>query len=295
MSTDVPDGSETTLEEAKNDLRSRFEEVGCVVEEDGEDGFVVQIHGQAFGIDAEELQDHAQRMRRLATAEATPWPSSLSTSDHSETLIEDMRRFRGVAFHRPFEGGAYAFEDPQTERPVVRIATPSRDWLVYHLRQPYVQQHLQYAIRSWRMSEREEARRPRFRELACRNLFTVQVEGLRCQSAAAAAEAAEPLVQACLFQLAYLHNAPFRVLEGWSEDTSRRARDFRRRPRPPDESMALPAGRFNPDTVRFYKRALAAADPVTKFLSFYHVLEYHFVEVDDEALRQRLMGRMCDP
>jgi hypothetical protein len=58
---------------------------------------------------------------------------------------------------------------------------------------------------------------------------------------------------------------------------------------------AIPKAVYNEDLVRFYKIARSSEFASQIFLSFYHILEYHFLRVSDELLHTSIKAIMNEP
>jgi hypothetical protein len=124
--------------------------------------------------------------------------------------------------------------------------------------------------------------------------LTVKIHNIGASSVDAAIRRSTPMIDACLFQLAYFRNQVLRLENEWPGHRPR-ARPFRFEEPPSAFQLPLPRVSFEPDLVRFYQRGVAADDAVIQFLSFYHVLEYFFVSVSDEQLYDKLGRRIKDP
>jgi hypothetical protein len=106
-------------------------------------------------------------------------------------------------------------------------------------------------------------------------------------------ETGDEIVQATLFNLAFLYDLTF---ETTSDLFRRRSpRRYRTTRRVLSSELPVVSGAYNHDLVRFYVRAISNSDPVNQFLSYYHVLEYFFVQLSDEELYGKLRSRMLTP
>lgn len=56
-----------------------------------------------------------------------------------------------------------------------------------------------------------------------------------------------------------------------------------------------PRRRVNPETLEFYSMAVEARDPFTKYISFYHVIEYYFDDVYKRKIIAQMRDRITDP
>jgi hypothetical protein len=61
------------------------------------------------------------------------------------------------------------------------------------------------------------------------------------------------------------------------------------------EPLPLKKIQYDVPAIRFYKRGVGTDDPYIQFISFYHVLEYYFINVSDRILYNRLSRVFVDP
>lgn len=97
-------------------------------------------------------------------------------------------------------------------------------------------------------------------------------------------------IRACLFSLAYGKN------EAWEVRDDIKSRGFIS-PRLVDEDVELeiPSANYDPILASYYKVAKSSSFPGQVFLSYYHILEYHFLRVADENLYQAVRAKLNDP
>lgn len=98
-------------------------------------------------------------------------------------------------------------------------------------------------------------------------------------------------VRACLFSLAQSKGECWEI----SHDIKSRGLVL---PQPLDddsEVMSIPSACYEPSVVSYYKVAKSSQFPSQVFLSYYHILEYHFLRVADETLFSSVRSKLNDP
>ncbi len=97
-------------------------------------------------------------------------------------------------------------------------------------------------------------------------------------------------IKACLFNLAYSNH------ESWEIRDEIKSRGFSY-PRLLDEEIQLeiPNASYDQHLVSYYKVAKSSSFPGQCFLSYYHILEYHFLRVADEQMYQAIKSQLNDP
>lgn len=97
-------------------------------------------------------------------------------------------------------------------------------------------------------------------------------------------------IKPCLFNLAYSRH------ESWEIRDEIKSRGFSY-PRLFDNEICLeiPGADYDSILVSYYKVAKSSSFPGQCFLSYYHILEYHFLRVADEELCQAVKAKLNDP
>lgn len=123
---------------------------------------------------------------------------------------------------------------------------------------------------------------------------TIKIHNMQAPNIDAALRRSNLTIDACLFELSYLRGITLTLHERWPLREPR-IRPFKFGEQFNGNQLPFPRVSFNADIVRFYQRGMSTEDPVNRFLSFYHVLEYFFVNVSDEQLYNKLSQRINDP
>ncbi len=124
--------------------------------------------------------------------------------------------------------------------------------------------------------------------------ITIRVHNINVQNIKTALKHTDPIIDTCLFELSYLKNLTLTLQDEWPRRRAR-VRPFQFGDRFSENTLPLQKAKFNPDIIRFYQRGMSTNDPFIQFLSFYHVLEYYFIEISDEQLYSKLSRRLNDP
>jgi hypothetical protein len=102
------------------------------------------------------------------------------------------------------------------------------------------------------------------------------------------------IIENCLFQLAYLKEAPYWLAEEWPIKRTIFTRGFEFNER--FEGWNLPLkGNYISDVIKFYQFAVSTDIPELKYLSFYQVLEYFYIPVSNEKLYEKLSNKLKEP
>ncbi|EGN74534.1 hypothetical protein A28LD_2028 [Idiomarina sp. A28L] len=97
-------------------------------------------------------------------------------------------------------------------------------------------------------------------------------------------------IRACLFNLAYTKN------EVWEIRDDIKSRGFiNQRLVDEDVELEIPSANYDPILASYYKVAKSSSFPGQVFLSYYHILEYHFLRVADENMYQAVRAKLNDP
>ncbi|MFW5708586.1 MAG: hypothetical protein ACOCX5_00055 [Chloroflexota bacterium] len=124
---------------------------------------------------------------------------------------------------------------------------------------------------------------------------TIQVHNLDAGTADTALRTSQPVVEYCLFELAYLKHLPVGLADEWP--ARRRLEDDSFKFGVPFEGnrLPLPPAEFNTDVIQFYQLGVSSRVPVLQFWAFYQVMEHFFIGASDDDLHDKLSGRLKDP
>jgi len=96
----------------------------------------------------------------------------------------------------------------------------------------------------------------------------------------------EPALEGCLFKLAVEKN------ECWDFSKKRKKRSISFYEEQEGEALSIPTATYDSNMLKYFKVAVSSQFPSQSFLSFYHVLEYNFLSVSDEALHGKLKAHV---
>ena len=122
------------------------------------------------------------------------------------------------------------------------------------------------------------------------NIYTARYSPKRITSGMDLTEIGLKKIKACLFSLAYTYH------ESWEVRDEIKSRGFSY-PRLHDEevNLEIPSAEYESSLVSYYKVAKSSSFPGQCFLSYYHILEFHFLRVADENLFNAVKAKLNDP
>ena len=100
---------------------------------------------------------------------------------------------------------------------------------------------------------------------------------------------AEAPIKACLFSLSYNRNESWEIFQ----DINTKGL-FYEPPNEDDSALLIPSAEYESSAVTYYKVAKSSQFPSQIFLSYYHILEYHFLRVADEDLHAVVKAQLND-
>jgi hypothetical protein len=272
-----------------NRIVERFKALGCDAEV-AEGGVNLDIEGKEIFIEFDNnwlsAVDAFYRARQYHFDEER---RALFSNRAAEYLI--VRLDPGF-FHRV----QHEFKDGQGNR--VSIAPASKEFLLsYFESERYSTSfqrikdkiHRRYELRARR---RVGAKRPRFGpDDFLYNFHTATYSVTRKPRDKTVDNVALERVKACLFALAYKKS------ESWelSHEIKAKGLIYSAASEDEDDELEIPSATYNNSTVTFYKVAKSSQFPSQVFLSYYHILEYHFLRVADEALYSAVCSQLNDP
>ncbi|MBA3312688.1 MAG: hypothetical protein H0T47_05260 [Planctomycetaceae bacterium] len=109
-------------------------------------------------------------------------------------------------------------------------------------------------------------------------------------------EIARQVASSCLLSVAFTWSAPI-VLSSEVPAKTQQVNTFRPKSHTAGGRVKLemPSAQFRDEIIRYYQLALSSRVPSLQYLSFYHVLEYFFVEVTEGEIVARLLAEISNP
>jgi hypothetical protein len=130
-----------------------------------------------------------------------------------------------------------------------------------------------------------------------KRLVTIKVRGISETSIENAAIKSTRIIEASLFKVSYLKNLAFWLVDEWPSSKRSKAGNNRIKSlgEPyPSWAFQLRAD-YNSDLIKFYQFGMSTGLAEMKFLSFYQVLEYFFIQISNEKLYEKLSTKIKDP
>ncbi len=281
--------------EAKAALKDGYVQAGLELsgEQEEELLFLDPASQVTLRLSEQEIRDYAASAEERVILQPQPVECSICNEHYREQAVSFpgrppmryfVRRERTFTFGDPTTGATYAQIGPASSLFV--------DFFRFH--DAYLDLCLDRERRRRRYRQEDSDTRAMDMHEVLIQFLTIKVHNIGSSSAKAALERSTSLIDACLFQLSYLKRITLTLQDEWQRPQSR-VPPFRFGEPMTGDDLPLPRAYVHPDLARFYQRGMATYDPVNQFLSFYQVLEYHFVSVSNEHLYEKLARRFHDP
>jgi len=126
--------------------------------------------------------------------------------------------------------------------------------------------------------------------------LTIKVFNLKETTIKSAIQRSNEIIENCIFTLSSLKENPIELLDEWPlrQEKTRNPRDFEYGSHIGNSNLPLPQLKLNSTLVRLHQQATSSDIPSLKYLSFYQILEFHFLTVADENLYNSLSRRIND-
>lgn len=275
-------------EEARQTLRNGYIDGNLKILNENENEITFEYFDHQYVLTSDEISEYTRMSEIFPSIQVLPVECSICTPTFREHVIEvsDIARRRPYFLHND----EICFGDPSSEDIYVSIGRAS-DLFINYFR--FSQSYFTLCLERFRRPMIGDRRNNEIRNHLYRPL-TLKVHNLKESNADATNKRTGPLINACLFELSYLKNVTYTLSEGWNARQPR-IKPFSFGDQISGDNLPLPSASFNEATVRFFQRGISTEDPVNQFLSFYQVLEYHFLGVSDEQLYGRLSRIINDP
>ena len=212
-----------------------------------------------------------------ALSELSGEPESLGAGPTETALVTADGREQRIG-----NGRSFIFGTESPDQPYVSFGLATSRYKAWALVQPTLSLYLKQAV---------EQRRYFDGASFLNRLQSVRVANVRAASREAMAELTEEVIHSCMFQLEYLNRQQVALFTSWPRIAAPRADDTGQSL----ESAPLKQVAYATEPTRFYRRGTSNTDSFVQYLSFYHVLEYYFVQVSDAALYSRMQTILNSP
>jgi len=222
-----------------------------------------------------------------------PTECSICSKNYREQMLDYQKFYLGFGYNNE----RFIFGNENGEKMYGEIGLASDTFVNFFRFNEISSEHIHLRLRRgflhgfYKNKEKEE---PIHLINFLRRPITIKIHNIKAHSIYEAIKESNPVVDACLFELAYLKEISLQIAEEWEKNSPRR-HPFRFSDEYKSHNLPLRSIKYNSDVLRFYSRGTSTEDPVNQFLSFYHVLEYFFISVSDEQLYSILSRRINDP
>lgn len=274
-----------TYEEAKAQLIEGYAALNISFVSEADGSVCFQRGNREYSLSGDRIRLYAENLSQAHEYEAKPNRCSIVSNSYREQAIQPLNllQFRPHVFR---DGRRFTFGESSSANLRVEISAPSSRF-TDHFRfdEGYIETtRLHFPILRDRPMDLGDltARYP-----------TIKVFNLDAPTRETALTTSQQMIEACLFELTYLKDMTFGLLQDWPQ--RRRESAFRMNSLHTGAELPLPRAAFNPDLIQFYQLGAGTEISILQFLAFYQVLEYHFVSVSDEALYARVRPQLNDP
>ena len=280
------------IEEAKKELIEQYRSRGLTEIEEHEEGIYLQYRGTKYRISKDDIGSYARIRKRYSEFKVIPFNCSICSSDYREQAVVPL-----LGQQYPFgimKKELYIFGDENDDSVYITIGKASNDFVNYfRFDEDFFNGSHRSIFRSNIPVGRIDVREMQDR---INRIMTIRIYNIKGRNIEEAEQISSSYIEDCMFQMSYLKDFPFRILENWPwhQDASMRepfiyddSRSVNKHP--------LPRARYSSDLIRFYQLGVSSDIPVLQFLTFYQVLEYYFVRVSDEKLYKRMASRINNP
>jgi hypothetical protein len=242
-------------------------------------------HRRRLFVQREEIAEYLDLSEAINALQRRPSKTSISSNKFREQLVEFTGSRRTSLF--AFNDRTYKFQNGEDDGVIIEVGSPSALFLNFFRFDKEASNLLYDRLNIY------SGRDLTLREAGSR-LVTIKYNNTLKDSPEEAEDFITTLFESCLFQLSYMTNLHLELRDDWPIPRER-VRIFSPRRRTGGRSLPLIRSEYDPSVLRFYQRAVATDDPYIQFLSFYHVMEYYFVSVNDKILCGRLSALLSDP
>jgi len=277
--------------EAKETLKQGYMNYGFEFVDESEDQVRLSFRDGIWVISRKDIQEYADFENRRSEFQVAPVECSICSKEYREHVVSDISHFRRIPLSFRLRERNIIFGEPSSEAIYVEVGSCSKDFTNFFRFERGLLDRIRTRMRWTRTGESEDGD---ISEVLFKPL-TVRVHNLSESSIQNAVKRSSKIIENCLFQLSYLKNIPLWLSEEWPFKRLSRVRGFRFGEQLRTQHLPLGEVNFKSDIIRFYQFGMSTNIPELQFLTYYQVLEYHFVSISNEKLYDKLSNRIKDP
>ena len=279
-----------TFEEAKEELKQGYIKVGFeLVDEHGEELFF-HFRSEQFKISKHDIDEYLHFFPKKADFETQPSECSIVSKNYREQIISSLHPRKSTILR--FQNHQFGVQNG--ENLYVEVGECS-DTFVNYFR--FQEQYLEFYADSMRFRARNRNRET-FAEIkdCLYRPLTIKVFNLKESNIKTSIQKSSDIIESCIFTLSSLRENPIELLDEWQirRKRTKTPKDFEFGQSERNTNLPLPRFKLNSTLVRLHQQATSSDIPSLKYLSFYQILEYHFLSVADENLYNSLTRRIND-
>lgn len=262
-----------------NHIATRLSSIG-IPTESRRDGIYVTVDGREVKVRLDEEWQQAfdvYRRARSSSYDATDWSHSLNNSFEFPLARLDDDLYR--------DADEPTFEDAVGNR--VAISRASMNYSLAHFDSADYARYFESLVKT------RLTRTPTTVGKVITSLFrrptTVTYTARGRRTPPNLKEIALERIRSCLFKLAVERHACYEISKPKAQ------RSIFKLDLPSESDWQIPAVRYDPNIVSYYKVARSSPFPSQSYLAYYHVLEYYFLRVAEDSLHHQLKTLLHRP
>ena len=282
-----------TFEEAKKFLKDQYiEENNISLIEEKEKSILIKAYDADVVISEEDIYEYALYESNKSNFKNEPTECSICTLNYRETIVEPLSIRIGIPFRHFLND--IVFGEKNDEEIYATIGEASNDFLNYfrfsdnYKRVEKYRGGIRRRVRRYGSSENNDIRLLHYRPV------TIKVYNLNSTTVKSAIAKSDDIINSAIFMLSSLKNLPVKIVNEWEDDRNRRLKKFEFGEKITGKVLPLKYVKYDKNTLSYYQLATTVSIPALKFLAYYQVLEYYFVQVSDKLLYNNLSRKIND-
>lgn len=281
-----------TFEQAKEELKQGYLKVNLELIDENNEELFFNFRSDQFKISKADIEEYTQFAAQKSNFETQPSECSIVSKNYREQIIANLHpkaRIMGPRFWN------FHFGVQDGENIYVEVGQCSDIFVNYfRLQEQYLDMCTDSLMR-FRARTKNGETFAELKECLYRPL-TIKVFNLKESSIKSATQKSNDIIENCIFTLSSLRENPIELLEEWPSRKRRTKtpKDFEFGQSERNSNLPLPRFKLNSTLVRLHQQATSSDIPSLKYLSFYQILEFHFLSVADENLYNNLTRRIND-
>lgn len=260
--------------------------------EENEGGLIFEKQGTFFKIEPDDIRGYSDFVVLKSTFGALPNICSIVSNNYREQIIDFTSQYQKRLYGPLSLRRIFTFGEKNPDTIYAEISPASAEFINYNR---FGEDYIEFCNDRWSRRFYQEQGKDfiDMRETFYRPT-TIKVFNLKQSTIDKSVEISNNVINSCLFALSSIRGIPMLIITEWESRDRNREKEFEFGEKLTGGNLPIKTLKFDNNLFHYYQMAVTSDMPSLKFLAFYQIIEYFFIQVADEELYNKLTRRIND-